>query len=297
MDWDNFRFFLELARTGRLVGAARRLEVDQATISRRVQALEKDLGLTLFVRTPAGMELTSAGRALLADAEEMEAASGRVLIAVDKQGGLLRGIVRVGSTEGLGATILTRHLSAFVRLHPELTIDLVAVSAVVNISRREADIVVSLERPQRGPFVVSKLGNYASYVYASESYLSAHEPIRSFDEIKHHSLIGYVDDLIFSRQVQFIETAEAPGRFALRSTSIHAQLEAAACGVGLVVLPAFLADPDPRLKSVLREEVKFHRPIWMTMPKELRQVARIKATWDLLRHAIESERAVFLPDE
>ncbi len=297
MDWDNFRFFLELARTGRLVGAARRLEVDQATISRRVQTLEKDLGLTLFVRTAAGMELTDAGRTLLVDVEEMEAASARILGAMDKQGGRLRGIVRVGSTEGLGATILTRHLSAFLGLNPELTIDLVAVSAVVNISRREADIVVSLERPQRGPFIVSRLGNYASYVYACESYLAAHEPIRSFDDIKHHSLIGYVDDLIFSRQVEFFEAAEPPGRFALRSTSIHAQLEAAACGVGLVVLPAFLADAEPRLKSVLREQVVFHRPIWMTMPKELSQVARIKATWDLLRSAIESERAVFLPDE
>ena len=297
MDWDNFRFFLELARTGRLTVAARRLAVDQATISRRVQNLEKELGSTLFARTSAGMVLTEAGHALLADVEAMEAASARICGAVDQQSGHLTGVVRVGSMEGLGSVVLAPHLGAFAARQRELVIELLAVSAVVNISRREADIVISLERPQRGPFVVSRVSEYASYVYASESYLASRPPIRSLDDILRQDLIGYVDDLLFSKQAQFLGDAVAPGRYVLRSTNVHAQLDAAAQGVGLAVLPAYLAEPDPRIRPVLPEQVKFVRPIWMTMPKELAQVVRIRAVWDLLREVLTSERARLLPHD
>ena len=73
MDWDNLRYFLELARAGTLVGAARRLAVDHTTVARRLQALEKQVGSALFAREAGGHRLTEAGRALLPQVEAMEA--------------------------------------------------------------------------------------------------------------------------------------------------------------------------------------------------------------------------------
>lgn len=296
MDWDYFHFFLELARTGRLTTAARRLEVDQATVSRRVQALEKKLGATLFVRTSAGMELTEAGRNLLPDAEAMEAAASRILGVTDELAGQLAGVVRVGTTEGFGSSVLAPHLGTFAARHPHLTIDLVAVSAVVNISRREADIVISLERPTRGPFVVTKLCEYVLRLYGSDAYLASHPPLESLADLKHHSLIGYVDDLLFSKQLQFINEIEPPERFTLRSTSVIAQLNATAAGAGLCVLPAFLADSNPQLRHLLADQVVFHRAFWMSMPEEVRQLARMRATWDFLREVVSRERSVLQPE-
>lgn len=294
MDWDHFRYFLELARTGRLTSAARRLGVDQATVSRRVQSLEKHLGTTLFSRTSSGMEMTEAAHSLMAHVESMEVAAARIVGISPPRSDGLAGVVRVGSTEGFGASILAPHLGTFALMHPQLTIDLIAVSAVVNISRREADIVISLERPKRGPFVVTKLCDYVLHVYGSHAYLAAHPAPDCVNDLKQHSLIGYMDDLLFSNQLQFLNELEAPQRFSLRSTSVMAQLSAAANGAGLAILPAFLADRDPRLRRVLKSEVKVSRTFWMSMPEEVRQLPRIRTTWDFIRELVNSERSTLL---
>lgn len=296
MDWDLLRYFLELARTGKLTAAARRLDVDHTTVSRRVQALEKRLGTALFVRTSSGMELTEEGRLLLPDAEAMESAAARVQGHAEQPANELDGVVRVGATEGFGSAVLAPYLAAFAATHPRLTIDLVAVSAIVSISRREADIVISLERPKRGPFVVTKLCDYVLLLYGAKTYLSKYPPLESLHDLKQHSLIGYVDDLLFSKQLQFVNEIDPPERFTLRSTSITAQLNATAAGGGLSVLPAFLADGEPRLERVLEQEVRFRRTFWMSMPEEVKQVPRIRKTWDYLREAIDAERSLLMAE-
>ena len=240
------------------------------------------------------MELTDAGRTMLSDAEVMEAAALRIRGLAQNQNDELTGVVRIGATEGFGSAVLAPHLASFCARHPRLTIDLVAVSAVVSISRREADIVISLERPQRGPFVVTKLCDYVLLLYGARSYLANSERLQSLQDLKHHSLIGYVDDLLFSKQLQFVNEINPPERFSLRSTSVTAQLNAAAAGGGLAVLPAFLADRDPRLVAVLERDVRFQRTFWMSVPEELRQLPRIRETWRYLRTVIEGERSLMM---
>ena len=115
MDWDNLRYFLELARAGTLVGAARRLAVDHTTVARRIQALEKQLGSALFAREAAGHRLTEAGRALQPQAEAMEAAFLAVEKAAPGARKGLHGLVRVGTTEGLGNLILAPQLARLFR--------------------------------------------------------------------------------------------------------------------------------------------------------------------------------------
>ncbi|WP_028312902.1 LysR family transcriptional regulator [Derxia gummosa] len=298
MDWDNLRYFLELSRSGRLAVAARRLGVDHTTVSRRVQALETAVGQPLFVREAGGHVLTEAGRRLLPQAEVMESAC----LAIEPQPGAaalddrLSGLVRIGATEGFGTRVLAPALAAFGQRHPHVAVDLLAVPRLVSLSRREADIVVTLERPARGPYVLTRLTDYALRAYASPGYLAAHAPIKGVDDLRRHAFVGYVDDLLFSRELHFLDDLCRPERFALRSTSVLAQHEAAANGAGVAILPAFLADGDARLVPVLPAQTRVIRTFWMTMPEEIRHLARMRAVWEFLKGTVEGQRGRLLAE-
>ncbi|QHI99445.1 LysR family transcriptional regulator [Xylophilus rhododendri] len=285
MDWDNLRFFLETARAGTLAAAARRLEVDHTTVSRRIQALEKSLGRPLFVRSATGFTPTEAGRELLPHAQAMEAA-GRAIDAdraAHRPNGELAGAVRIGTTEGFGSAVLAPRLAAFTAGQPRLVIDLLAVPRTVNLGRREADIVVGLERPARGEVIAVRLCDYQLRLYAARSYLDARPPITRGEDLQQHPFVGYIDELLFSRELQYLRELGSPRRFAVRSTSIVAQWQAVAAGAGLGVLPVFLAGADARLRPVLPEQTRFTRTFWMSMPVENKGLPRMQAVWEILK--------------
>lgn len=295
MDWDNLRFFLELARAGTLVGAARRLGVDHTTVARRIQGLEKQVDAALFSREADGHRLSEAGRALLPRVEAMEAAFLAVQSAAPGVGPGLHGVVRVGTTEGFGNLVLAAALAQFAQAHPGLVVDLLALPRLVHLSRREADIVISLERPARGPVIVVKLTDYVLRLYGARSYLAQHPPIAQAEDLRGHSFISYVDDLLFSKELQILDELHRPGQYALRSTSVLAQYEAVRAGVGLAVLPAFVAAQDAQLVPVLPDQARFTRTFWMSMPAENKHVARMQATWAFLRESVGQRQALLLP--
>ena len=295
MDWDNLRYFLELARSGTLAAAARRTGVEHTTVARRIQALERQMGASLFTRDAGGHRLTDAGRALLPAVEQMEAA----VSGVERRAGTgaqgLAGVVRVGATEGFGTLILATYLARFTRAHPQLSIDLLALPRMLHLSRREADIVISLERPKQGSVIVTRLADYSLYLYGEREYLARRPLVARREDLRHHDFISYVDDLLFTKELQFIDQLFPPERFALRSTSISAQYEAVRAGAGLAVLPAFLADRDPTLTRVLAQEARFTRTFWMSMPAEARRQPPLQAVWALLKDAAHKEGARLMP--
>lgn len=298
MDWDNLRFFLELSRAGTLQSAARRLEVDHTTVARRIQALEKQVGSPLFSREPDGHRLTEAGRRLQPQVEAMERAFRAVETTAPASQEGLSGAVRIGATEGFGTVVLAPQLALFAQQHPKLVIDLLAMPRLVHLSRREADIVISLERPARGPVVVAKLTDYTLRLYASKGYLAAHPPIRAREDLRGHSFVSYVDDLLFSKELQYLDELHRPDAFALRSTSVLAQYQAVAAGAGIAVLPAFIADRDKTLRRVLptQPQASLTRTFWMSMPAETKHLGRMQAVWDFVRATVEQQKPVLLPD-
>lgn len=297
MDWDQLRFFLELARAGRLVIAARRLEVDHTTVSRKVQALEKKLGIALFLREPDGYKLTEAGRDLLPQVEAMESAFVGIAQSLpsgnDQQ---LSGHVRVGATEGYSSTILATQLTCLSQRHPDLKIELIAAPRALQLSRNEADIVITLERPERGPFIITRLTDYSLRLYASREYLAQHEPIRQREQLKQHRFVSYVDDLLYSKELLFLDEVVKPAHTSLRSTSIMAQQQAVVAGAGLAILPAFAAEREPALAAVLPDSIHFTRTFWMLMPIELKDIARMRTTWNFLREQAAALQTVLLPE-
>jgi DNA-binding transcriptional LysR family regulator len=298
MDWDHLRFFTALVHTGTLAGAARALSVEHTTVARRIQALEQQLGQPLFVREVTGHKLNAAGRQLWPVAQAMEKAARGV---AQWQAGIaaapdeVTGLVRVGVTEGLGVQLLAAPLAMLAQQHPKLSVDLLALPRLMHLSRREADIVISLERPQRGTVVVSKLADYHLYLYGERQYLARKPLVRSHEDLRQHQFIDYVDDLLFSKQLQLLAQLHKPLQCVFRSTSIAAQYAAVRAGAGLGVLPAFLADRDPLLQRVLPESAKFERTFWMSMPQEAKDILRIQAVWRLLKMVMAEKQAELRP--
>src|ERR1700753_1182 len=150
MDWDKVRIFLEVARTGQILGAAKRLKLNHATVARQLTALEDDLKTKLLDRSTTGSTLTPSGVAVLAAAGRAESDLLRVGAELTSASERLFGTVRVGAPDGLGNYFLADRLGAFAAKHPGLTIQLVPLPRTFSLSRREADIEITLDRPKTG---------------------------------------------------------------------------------------------------------------------------------------------------
>jgi DNA-binding transcriptional LysR family regulator len=283
VDWDHLRFFLALAKDHRLVVAARSLQVNHTTIARRISALEQEMGVQLFTRSNSGYELTDAGLQLQDIAKQVEKQIGNIRNQVNKVNQEINGVVRIGTTEGFGTVVIAPILNALGKQHPKLIIDLLALPRIVNLSRREADIVITLQRPTRGPYLVTKLQDYSLRLYASPEYLVDNPPIQARSDLDKQTFISYIDDLLFSKELNYLDDICRPQRIAFRSTSIQAQLQATLSGLGIAILPSFMAEPVAGLVPVLKEEVEIIRSFWMIMPNEYRKIDRMNLVWDHIK--------------
>lgn len=300
LDWQDIQLFLEVARCQRLTEAARRLGLDHSTLSRRTRRFEEKLNTQLFERSTHGYRLTEAGQRLLAHAEEMSRHALEAVEGLSDQNRRLSGQIRLGVTEGFGTWVVAPLLAAFGDRHPGLTLDLLALPRVVNLSRHEADLAITIERPASPGLVVSRLCDYRLRLYASRDYLARRGRPERLAELGRHRLIGYVDDLIFSDQLSYLEPLLDPTRvgqppqMAIRSTSVTTQYTACLHGAGLAVLPCFMAEPAPTLAPVLGEEVAVERQFWITARQEQRQLARVRLLWDYLREALVLNRGFLM---
>ena len=297
LNWDDLRYLLEVARTQRASGAAKRLGVDYTTVARRVRALEDALGTLLFDKSRSGgFVLTAEGQRLLGYVDAIETTVQSATEQIANTGHALSGHVRVGSTEGFGCFFLAPQLARFQDTHPNITIDLLPVPHFVSLSKREADIAVTLERPEQGQYVYTKLCDYRLKLYATADYLARHAPIASADDLRGHHFASYIDDLAFSYELLYLERAVPGAQSRWRSTSVIAQYFAALQGRALAILPCFMAAQDERLVPVLPDEIVVTRAFYLSCREDLRKLKRITTVWDYLRSAAEGNRAFLMGD-
>jgi molybdate transport repressor ModE-like protein len=216
MDWDRIRVFLEVARTGQILGAARRLGVNHATVARQLTALEQELKTQLVERRTTGCVLTSAGEALVAAAERAESEFLQVGARLGRSSEAISGTVRVGAPDGLGNYFLASQLGALAARHPDLLIQLVPLPRTFSLSRREADIAITLDRPKQGRLIVKKLTDYTLSVYGAESYLNRLGPIRKQADLASHLFVTHVEDFVYSRALDYASTLGKSHEQALR---------------------------------------------------------------------------------
>lgn len=275
LPWNDLQDFLAIARAGQIARAAALMGVDATTVGRRLRRLEARLGRTLFEQTREGQVLTEAGEALLAQVERMQSAAERI----DESGGArdaLSGVLRVSVSEGFGTWMIARHLHDFARLHPALTIDLVASSGFLSPSRREADVAVLLARPRHGPVVASKLTDYSMHLYAARTLVArCGAPTR--ESLGHvHPLVGYIPDLLYAPELRYLDEIGPLPAPMLRSSSINAQARLIATGDCIGILPHFIGGSDPALVRVL-PEVEIHRAFWLVTHRDTVRLRRVRA--------------------
>ncbi|MFW2148480.1 LysR family transcriptional regulator [Acinetobacter sp. TY1] len=289
VDWDHLRYFLILARAKTLTNAARIMGVEHSTVARRIQALEQSLGMQLFKREATGYELTIEGLALIPRVEQME----QSFLQIEKPNPL-QGRVRIGAPEGFGTAFLARLLAEFSQHYPLLTIDLIPVPKTIRLSHREADIVISIERPKSGPFIITRLTNYSLKLYGSQQYLQRNSPIRRVEDLSEHRFVDYIDDLVYSSALYRLERLPLQLTACFRSNSILAQQIAVSAGAGLAILPRFIAVDQPELQEVLSEDVNFTHTFWMLTLVDLQHEPKIKLVWDFLRKQADLQQELLM---
>ena len=293
-DWNDLRFFLAVCRSGTISLAGRRTGTDHATVGRRVTALEAALGVQLFERNPRGYNLTRHGERLLATAEAMEREAERLEEEMAGQHRGLTGNVRISTLEGFGNYFLGPRLGAFAHAHPHLSIELITIQQILALSRRESDLAITLTPPTTGRFVSERLTDYRLFVYGTRDYLARHPSIRRREDLLRHAFAGYVEDLIFTRGLDYLEDV-SPGLHArLQSSSLHAQMDAVRSGFGLCVLPAFLAAAYRDLVRVIPDEIALTRTYWMTVHADVAETALIRMTQRFIRQEVAAAQHRFL---
>ena len=291
MNWDDVRIFLAVARSGQILGAARSLGLNHATVARRLTALEAALGSKLFTRKTNGTELSGAGERFLAHAENMESA----MLAASEAAGtdsLNEGTVRVGAPDGFGVAFLAPRLGKLAERHRGLRIELVPVPRSFSLSRREADIAVTLERPREGRLVARKLTDYRLGLYAARSYLENHAAPQKLDELADHLLVGYVDDLLYTASLDYTAEFLKGWHSSLAVSSAMGQTEAVRAGAGIGILHAFMARRDPDLVPVLPQHV-LTRSYWTVVHEDLRSIRRVSAVAEFLSDIVRRDQEIF----
>ncbi len=291
MNWDDVRIFLAVARNGQILGAARALGLNHATVARRLSSLEAALGSTLFTRRTNGSDLSGAGERFLVHAEAMESA----MLAASQSAGAdsrLDGTVRVGAPDGFGVAFLAPRLGELTARHPGLRVELVPVPRAFSLSRREADIAVTLERPREGRLVARKLTDYRLGLYAAPAYLDAQGMPADLAALAGHRLVGYVEDLIFTASLDYTAEFLKGWRSSLAISSAMGQTEAVRAGAGIGILHAFMARRDPDLVPVLPGH-SLTRSYWTVVHEDLRAIRRVALVAEFLSEIVAREKAIF----
>ncbi len=269
------RLFLAVARAGSLSGAGKLVRLDPATLGRRLARLEQDLGRALFVKSPQGYDLTEEGARVLPQAEAAEAALRPVTEAGPApEGRGLSGQVRIGAPDGCANYLLPQVCARIARDNPGLEIQIVALPRVFNLSRREADMAISVSAPTAGRLTVQKISDYHLHLAAAPTYLQGKVPVLSLEDLSGHAIVGYIPDLIFDRELDYLSDLGVK-RVTLASNSVAVQLNWIRQGGGIGVVHDFALPVVGGLTRILTDKVSLERTFYLVRHADDRRDARL----------------------
>ncbi|MGN6093020.1 MAG: LysR family transcriptional regulator [Luteibacter jiangsuensis] len=289
MDWNDLRFFLSVARSGSLTQTAAAMGVSQSTVSRRIGELEASVGMTLFARHATGYFLTDEGREVLRHAEVVEdgiLALERGAAGLDKTP---TGTVRVATSENLATDLIIPALPAFRERFPGICLELITSNTTANLSRREADIALRVVRPERGNLKVRRVGHMTYSVYGSRDYLDTHPAIPG-EPLEGRHAITWDESHAHLPAANWLAQTHPGCKVALVATSLPAHIAAVRAGLGLAVIPDFLAAGDDLVRVVPPEEL-FSNEVWLVTHADLVASARVRAVSEFLAdHVVRTNR-------
>jgi len=295
MKWDDLRVFLALARHSRLQNAGRTLGLDPATVGRRIAALELALDARLFDRSPQGYTLTEAGRGLLAHAQAIESQASAAAEEIGGQADRLSGTVRIGAPDGVSNYLLIDACDALSRDNPDLQVQVVALPRMFSLSKREADLAITVSPPTAGRLTVRKIADYRLHLYGHVELIGGLGEVRDLGDLRGVRGIGYISDMVFDRELDYYALLGRETDPSLTSNSLMVQLNWCLRGVGVCILPDFVARTHASLVAVLPDDIRLTRAFYLVRHQDDARVARInrmaEVVVDWMRQSLEERAA------
>ncbi|WP_338090059.1 LysR family transcriptional regulator [Natronospirillum operosum] len=285
MHWDDFETVLAIAETGSLSGAARRLSVSHATVFRRLGEIEQRLGVMLFERSRTGYTPTLAGEELADNARQMEAfvlSAERRIVGRDLQP---TGAVWITTTDSMMAGLLAPLFAEFRTRYPGITLDVAVSNQLFNLTKREADVAI---RPSNSPpdtLVGRKLVDLGMAVYGARGHVDA-EAL----DLSQAAWVGPGSRLFDQPLIQWMSDHGYQDLCQFRVDTLIGMLSSVKAGLGVAVLPCYLADGDPDLVQLSDPIPSLSYGLWFLMHPDLRGVARISSLLEFMTEAVRAQR-------
>jgi DNA-binding transcriptional LysR family regulator len=293
LEWSDFKVLLALARAGSVAGAARELQVDNSTVSRRLAALEEAVGAQLLVRGGREFSWTSEGRAVLEAAEATEAATAAALRAVRASKVEVQGSVRISVAPAFVLVLMRHMIPALRQAYPLLSVELIGAYMRADLAKGDADIAVRMARPDESNLVARRAFDCAWFVYAATAYLESRGRPASFDDLPRHDLVLYAENLHNAPPIRWLEAYKGSASVVSRNDSLETALQAAQAGAGIVVVPAFAGDPLADLERVFPDSVAANVG-WIVYHESVRDTPRVRVVADALMEFFRTHEAQFL---
>lgn len=281
-DWNRARAFLVTAEEGSLSAAARALGVAQPTLGRQVSALEQELGLALFERAARGLMLTPAGLELLDHAREMGAAATRLSLAATGKSEEIEGPICLTASDIYSAYLLPPFIARLRRLHPGITVEIVASNALSDLRRREADIAIRNTRPEDPALIARKVRDDTARFYATPDYIATLPQPVTVSSLVHAEFIGFDHGPRYREQLNGFGLALEERNFPIVTADHVVQWQLVRQGAAIGVVPTALGDSDPKVARVLPDMAPITFPIWLVAHRDLATSRRVRTVFDLL---------------
>jgi DNA-binding transcriptional LysR family regulator len=294
LSWDDVRFFLTLCRSRTVGQAARTLGVDASTVSRRLAALEEVLAASLFDRGRDGIAATAAAEDLMPVAEEIEAVMGRFASAAEGLEREAAGLVRMTCPPDVADVAVAPLLPELLAAHPALRIDIDPGEAVLDLTRREADLALRTVRPVRGDLIVTRLASVRWVLVAAPRLARALGTLRSWSDA---TWVGWGERLSGLAAARWFARHVKEASPVVRSDSLRVQLAVVAAGVGVVLMPepsvAHFGLTPVKIGAGLRSAAAEWPAdeLYLVTHRSLRDVPRVRVVWDLLVNRLGQRRA------
>ncbi len=290
-DWALVRSFLAVLEAGSLMGAARRLQARQPTLSRHVAELEAQLGTPLFERTGRGVVPTAAALAIADAARQMQEGAEQLGRTLLRARDATTGTVRISTSEVAATWLLPPVLAALHEAEPGIQVELVASNALSNLLRREADIAVRMVRPAQTSLIARKLGEVAIVAAAHERYLARAGTPRLPQELLQHTLIGYDREDFMLRGFAALGLPVRREQFALRTDDQVAYGRLVAEGGGIGFVAAYNVAQWPGVRALLPMLKIPPLPCWLAVHREIRGNRVVRRVYDFLAEALPAALA------
>lgn len=231
----------------------------------------------------------------------MEHHAVRAVRSIEGETAKLEGVVRIAMPTAFGSHFLVDHLQEFRRRHPNITIQISGADRLEDLTRGGIDLAVRFSRPGSGVPVAEGHGDVIAQrvalatigVYASQAYLDRMATPTHADDVRGHGIVVVANDAAHFPGAAWTEAAVPHNRIAVQADSMALAASAIAAGLGIGVLPAFMAAKVPNLRLIKPPDAVDARELWLLVPADQRRVARVRAVRDFIVELVEHWEPIF----